>query len=50
MPDNNVIKFQRPPKKPTAPGKPSLLVAIVVAVIVIAVLAGGSWLISGRQN
>jgi hypothetical protein len=52
MPDDNVIKFRRPPpKKPTPqqPGKPSLVVAIVVAVIVAAIVAGITVLFGGNR-
>lgn|GEM_PF-3844276 len=41
MPDDNILPFRRPPKKPPVrePGKPSLLVAIIAGVVTLAVLA-----------
>jgi len=50
MPDDNVIKFERPPKAPPTPRGPSLLVAIIVAIVEAAILAGGSWLINSRTS
>ena len=52
MPDDNVIKFRRPPPKktaPTPPGKPSPVVAIVLAVIAIAIIAGITMLFGGYR-
>ncbi len=43
MPDDNVIKFQPRPKKKPAPqqaGKPSVMVAVIVAVVAIAIVWG----------
>ena len=44
---DNVLKFRQPPKKPTEPGKPSLAVAIVVALATIAIIVLGNAYLSG---
>ncbi|MEO8757518.1 MAG: hypothetical protein ABI398_07180 [Devosia sp.] len=42
MPDDNIIKFRRPKKKPPPrqAGKPSLVVAAIVAAVTIALVVG----------